>query len=122
MSFMEALMDMYAAVWDQESVQEINKELETLKKGCTSAKNRALEELDSRAHEELSASSGCSPAKSTRRSMSKMKEGRIEQWLFKNAERRNNLGELEKRTEAIKASKTILDSRIIKEKEEQILK
>ena len=78
--------------------------------------------MDSRAHEELSASSGCSPAKSTRRSMSKMKEGRIEQWLFKNAERRNNLGELEKRTEAIKASKTILDSRIIKEKEEQILK
>ena len=54
--------------------------------------------------------------------MSKIKEGRIEQWLFKNAERRNNLGELEKRTEAIKASKTILDSRIIKEKEEQILK
>lgn len=37
---MEALMDMYAAVGDQESVQEINKELETLKKGCTSAKNR----------------------------------------------------------------------------------
>ena len=50
--------------------------------------------------------------------MSKVKEDQIEQWQFESATRRKHLGELEKQTEAIKASKTILDPRVIKEKEE----
>ena len=54
--------------------------------------------------------------------MSKVKEDQIEQWQFESAKRRKHLGELEKQTEAIKASKTILDPRVIKEKEEEILR
>ena len=54
--------------------------------------------------------------------MSKTKEDQIEQWWLESAERRKHLGELEKQTEAIKASKTILDPRVIHEKEEEILR
>ena len=96
MSFMEALMDIYAAVGYQESVNKINEELETLKRECTSAQNRAQEYLDSRAHEESSASSIRSSGKSTRRSMNKVKEDQYEQWLFESVERRKRLGEMEK--------------------------
>ena len=51
--------------------------------------------------------------------MSKVKEDQIEQWQFESAKRRKHLGELEKQTEAIKASKTILEPRVIKEKEDE---
>ena len=54
--------------------------------------------------------------------MSKAKEYQIEQWRLESAERRKHLGELENQTEAIKASKTILDPRVIREKEEEILR
>ena len=64
-SVMEALMDMYTAVGDQEIVKKINEELETLKSECTSKQSRAQECLDSRAHEESSASSRRSYGKST---------------------------------------------------------
>ena len=52
MGVMEALMDMYTAVEEQESVKKINEELETLENECTSAQNRAKKYLDSRVHEE----------------------------------------------------------------------
>ena len=52
MDVMEALMDMYTAVEEQESVKKINEELETLENECTSAQNRAQKYLDSRVHEE----------------------------------------------------------------------
>ena len=52
MGVMEALMDMYTAVEEQESVKKINEELETLENECTSAQNRAQKYLDSRVHEE----------------------------------------------------------------------
>ena len=74
---------------------------------------------NNRAHGESRASSS---GKSTRRSMSKVKEDQIEQWRLESAERRKHLGELEKQTKAIKASKTILDPRVIKEREEEILR
>ena len=54
--------------------------------------------------------------------MSKVKEDQIEQWRLESAERRKHLGELEKQTKAIKESKTILDPRVIKEREEEILR
>ena len=122
MSVMERLIGMYSAVRDQESVKKINEKLETLEKDCTSAQNRAQEYLDSRAHEESSGLSNCSSGRSTRRSMSKAKEDQIEQWRLGSAERRKHLGKLEKQTEAIKVSKTILDPRVIREKEEEILR
>ena len=53
--------------------------------------------------------------------MSKVKEDQIEQWWFESAKRTKHFTELEKQTEAIKVSKTILDPRVIKEKEEEIL-
>ena len=53
--------------------------------------------------------------------MSKAKEDQIEQWRLESAERRKHLEELEKQTEAIKAGKTILDPRVIQEREEEIL-
>ena len=118
MSVMETLMDKYLAVGDQEGVRKINEELETLEKECTSAQNRAQEYLDSRAHEESSASS----EKSTGRRMSKVKEDQIEQWRMDSAERRKKLTELEKQTELVKQNRTILDPRVIKEKEEEILR
>ena len=105
---------MYTAVGDQESVKKINEELETLERECTSAQNRAQEYLDSRAHEESSRLSRCSSGKSTRRSMSKAKEDQIEQWRLESAERRKHLEELEKQT--------ILDPRVIHEREEEILR
>ena len=117
----KTLIDMYTAVGDQESVKRINGELETLERECTSAQNRAQEYLDSRAHEESSTLSNLSSGKSTRRSMSKAKEDQIEQWRLESAERRKHLGELEKQTEAIKASKTIFDLSVIQKKEEEIL-
>ena len=117
---METLIDMYTAIGNHESVKKINEELETLERECTSAQNRAQEYLDSRAHEESSALSNWSSGKSTRRSMSKVKEDQIEQWRLESAERRKHLGELEKQTETIKASKTILDPRVIQEKEDEI--
>ena len=52
MGVTEALMDMYTAVEEQESVKKINEELETLENECTSAQNRAQKYLDSRVHEE----------------------------------------------------------------------
>ena len=122
MSVMETLIDMYTAIGDQESVKKINEELETLERECTSAQNRAQEYLDSRAHEESSGLSSCSSGKSTRRSMSKAKEDQIEQWRLESAERRKHLGELEKQTGTIKAIKTILDPRVIQEKEDEILR
>ena len=118
MSVMEALMVIYTAVGDQESVKKI-RELESLESKCTSAQNRAQECLDTRAHEESIASCSWSSA---RRSMSKVKEDQIEQWWFESAERRKHLGELKKQTEAIKVSKTILNPRVIKEKEDEILR
>ena len=54
--------------------------------------------------------------------MSKAKEDQIEQWRLESAERRKHLEELEKQTEAIKAGKTILDPRVIQEREEEILR
>ena len=51
MSIIEALMDMYTAVGDQENVRKINEELEAQEKECTSAQITAQEYLDSRAHE-----------------------------------------------------------------------
>ena len=54
--------------------------------------------------------------------MSKAKEDQIEQWWLENAERKKHLKELEKQTEAIKAGKTILDPRVIQEREEEILR
>ena len=45
--------------------------------------------------------------------MSKGKKDQIEQWRLESAEGRKDLGELEKQTEAIKASKAILDPRVI---------
>ena len=54
--------------------------------------------------------------------MSKAKEDQIEQWRLESAERRKHLGELEKQTETIKAIKTILDPRVIQEKEDEILR
>ena len=122
MSVVEALMDMYTVVGDQECFKNINEELEILERECISSQNRAQEFLDSRALEESSASSSRSSGKSTRRSMSKVKEDQIEQWRFESAVRRKHLGELEKQTEAIKANKTILDPRVIKEKDEKILR
>ena len=122
MSVMEALMAMYTAAGDQESVKKINEELETLESECTSVQNRAQEYLDTRADEESIALSSQSCGKSARTSMSTVKEDQIEQWRFESAEKRKHLGELEKQTEAIKPSKTILDPRVIKEKEEEILR
>ena len=119
---METLIDMYTAVEDQESVKKINEELETLERECTSAQNRAEEYLDSRTHEESGGLSSSSSGNSTRRSMSKAKEDQIEQWRLGSAKRRKHLGKLEKQTEAIKVSKTILDPRVIREKEEEILR
>ena len=52
MSVMKTLMGMYTAVGDQESVKKIDKESETLERGCTSAQNRAQKYLDNRAYEE----------------------------------------------------------------------
>ena len=121
MSVMEALMVIYTAVGDQESVKKI-RELESLESKCTSAQNRAQECLDTRAHEESIASCSWSSRKSARRSMSKVKEDQIEQWWFESAERRKHLGELKKQTEATKVSKTILNPRVIKEKEDEILR
>ena len=122
MSVMETLIDMYTAVGDEESVKKINEELETLDRECTSAQNRAQEYLDSRAHQESSGLSSCSSGKSTKRSMNKAKEDQIEQWQLESAERRKHLEDLEKQTEAIKAGETILDPRVIPEREEEILR
>ena len=96
--------------------------METLERECTSAQNRIQEYLDSRAHEKSSAFSRWSSGKFTRRSISKEKKDQIEQWRLESAERRKHLGELEKQTEAIKASKTILDLSVIQKKEEEILR
>ena len=74
MSVMETLIDMYTAVGDQESAKNINEELETLERECTSAQNRAQKYLDSRAHEESSGLFSCSSEQPTRRSMSKAKK------------------------------------------------
>ena len=41
--------------------------------------------------------------------MSKVKKDQIKQWRLENAERIKDLEELEKQTEAVKASKTILN-------------
>ena len=99
--------------------------METLERECTSAQNRIQEYLDSRAHEKSSAFSRWSSGKFTRRNISKAKEDQIEQWRLESAERRKHLGELEKQTEAIKASKTIFDlseeKRGRNRKEEEIL-
>ena len=54
--------------------------------------------------------------------MSKAKEDQIEQWRLESAERRKHLEELEEQTEAIKAGQTILDPRVIQEREEEILR
>ena len=40
MSVMEALIDMYTAVGDQEGVKKINEELGILKRECTSVQNK----------------------------------------------------------------------------------
>ena len=54
--------------------------------------------------------------------MSKVKTDQIEPWRLESAERKEHLRELGKQTEAIKTSKAILDRRVIKEKEEEILR
>ena len=50
------------------------------------------------------------------------KEDQIEQWWLESAERRKHLEELEKQTEGIKVRKTILDPRVMQEREEEILR
>ena len=50
--------------------------------------------------------------------MRKEKEDQIKQRCLECVEKRKHLGELEKYAEAIKARKTILDPRVIQEKEE----
>ena len=75
----EALMEMYTAVGDRESVKRNNEELETLERECASAQNRVEEYLDSRAHEESSTSGSWLSGKSIRRSMNKVKEDQIKQ-------------------------------------------
>ena len=117
MSVMEALMDKYQAEGDQEGIRKINEQLETLEKECTSAENRAQEYLDSRVHEESNTSE-----KSTRRKMSNVKENRIQQWRIESAERRKQLVKSEKQTELVNQKRTVLDPRVIKEKEEEILR
>ena len=112
LNVMEELIDKCLTLGDQESVTKITEELEILERECTSAQNQAQEYLDSRAHEESSALSG----KSAKRSISKIKEDQIEQWQFKSAERRKQLGVIEKQTEAMKGNTTILDPRVIKKK------
>ena len=74
--------------------------------------------MDSRAHEESSTSS----EKFTRGKMSNVKEDQIQQWRIKSAERRKQLVELEKQTELVNQNRTVLDPRVIKEKEEEILR
>ena len=118
MGVMEALMDKYLAEGDQEGVKKINEELEIIERECTSAQNRTQEYLDSRAHEESSIASG----KSARMKMSQVKKDQIEQWRIESDERRKHLRQLEKETELIKDNRTILDPRVIKEKEEEILR
>ena len=123
MGVMEALMDKYLAEGDQEGVKKINEELEIIERECTSAQNRAQEYLDSRVHEESSTASG----KSARMKMSQVKEDQIvreqhSQWRIESDERRKHLRQLEKETELIKDNRTILDLRVIKEKEEEILR
>ena len=78
--------------------------------------------LDSRVHEESSVSISRSCGESTRKSMSKVKTDQIEPWRLESAERKEHLRGLGKYTEPIKASKAILDRRVIKEKEEEILR
>ena len=109
-------MDKYLAEGDQEGIRKINEELEILEE-CTSAQNTAQEYLDSRAHEESSTSS----EKSTRRKMSNVKEDQIQQWRIESAERRKQLVGLEKQTELVNQNRTVLNPRVIKEKEEGIL-
>ena len=103
---------------DQEGVKKINEELEIIERECTSAQNRAQECLDSRAHEESSTASG----KSATMKMSQVKKDQIEQWRSESDERRKHLRQLEKETELIKDNRKILDPRVIKEKEEEILR
>ena len=118
MGVMEALMDKYLAEGDQEGFKKTNEELEIIERECTSAQNRAQEYLDSRAHEESSTASG----KSARMKMSQVKEDQTEQWRIESDERKKHLRQLEKETELIKDNRTILDPRVIKEKEEEILR
>ena len=60
--------------------------------------------------------------KSARLKMSQVNEDQIEQWRIESDERRKHLRQLEKETELIKDKSTILDPRVIKEKEEEILR
>ena len=102
--------------------KKINEELETLEREWTLAQKTAQEYLDSRVHEESSVSISRSCGESTRKSMSKVKTDQIEPWRLESAERKEHLRGLGKYTEPIKASKAILDRRVIKEKEEEILR
>ena len=117
MGVMEALMDKYLAEGDEKRVKKINEELEIIERECTSAQNRPQAYLDSRTHEESSTASG----KSARMKMSQVKEDQTEQWIIESDERRKHLRRLEKETELIKDDRTILDPRVIKEKEEETL-
>ena len=54
--------------------------------------------------------------------MSNMKEDQIQQWRIESAERRKQLVELEKQIELVKQNRTVLDPRVIKEKEKEILR
>ena len=54
--------------------------------------------------------------------MGNMKEDQIQQWRIESAERRKQLVELEKQTELVNQNRTVLDPRVIKEKEEEILR
>ena len=51
-----------------------------------------------------------------------MKEDQIQQWRIESAERRKQLVELEKQTELVKQNRTVLDPRVIKEKEKEMLR
>ena len=51
-----------------------------------------------------------------------MKEDQIQQWRIESAERRKQLVELEKQIELVKQNRTVLDPRVIKEKEKEILR
>ena len=83
LSIMEALMDMYTAVGDQESVKKNQRRIANTGEGVYISSKQSARisgQQNSRAHGESRALSSRSSGKSTRRSMSKVKEDRIEQW------------------------------------------
>ena len=54
--------------------------------------------------------------------MSNVKEDPNQQWRIESPERRKQLVELEKQTELVNQNRTVLDPRVIKEKEKEMLR